>query len=106
MITAGAAYRYPRMYPSWYAAGMTTTSMKIQSEVRDRLARVAAQDFPGATLSDTVAHLLAEHERSQLRRHISAAYARLRESPQEWDAYTAELDEWDGVSADSAERRG
>jgi len=85
---------------------MTVTSMKIQAEVRDRLASVAARDFPGATLSDAVAHLLAEHERSQLRRGISAAYARLRERPQEWDAYTAELDEWDGVSADSAARRG
>jgi hypothetical protein len=84
---------------------MTTTSMKIQAEVRDQLARVAAQDFPGATLSETVAALLAEHERFQLRRHISTAYARLRENPEEWDAYTAELDEWDAVSADSTERR-
>jgi macrodomain Ter protein organizer (MatP/YcbG family) len=83
---------------------VTITSMKIQTEVRDRLARVAARDFRGATLSDAVAELLAEHERSQLRRDISAAYARLRENQQEWDAYTAELDEWDAVSADSAER--
>jgi hypothetical protein len=83
---------------------MTTTSIKIQSEVREHLSRVAAEDFPGATLSQTVAELLAEHDRSQLRRHISAAYARLRENPQEWEAYGAELDEWDGVTADGTER--
>jgi macrodomain Ter protein organizer (MatP/YcbG family) len=85
---------------------MTITSMKIHVDVRDRLAKVAAEDFPGATLSDTVAQLLAEHERSQLRQHISAAYARLRENRQEWEAYTAELDEWEVVSADSSEHRG
>ena len=56
--------------------------MKIQAEVRDHLARVAARD---------------------LRRDISTAYARLRENQPEWDAYVAELDEWDAVSADSAE---
>jgi macrodomain Ter protein organizer (MatP/YcbG family) len=83
-----------------------TTSMKIQAEVRDRLAKVAARDFPRATLSDAVAQLLDEHERSQLRRHISTAYARLRENPQDWQAYAAELDEWDSVSADGTERRG
>ena len=49
--------------------------------------------------------LLPEHERSQLWCDISAAYARLRENQQEWDAYMAELDEWDAVSADSEERR-
>jgi len=53
-----------------------------------------------------VAHLLAEREATQLRRRIATAYARLRETPKEWVGYAAELDEWDGVSADSGERRG
>jgi hypothetical protein len=103
-VATAPRVRYVERYPYWYAAGMTTTSMKIQTEVRDHLTTVAARDFRGATLSDTVAELLAEHERSQLRRHILAAYGRIRENPEEWDAYVAELNEWDAVSADSAER--
>jgi hypothetical protein len=87
---------------------MTVTTVKIQSEVREHLARVAAEDYPGATLSDAVAQLLAEHEQARLRHRIAAAYARLREDPAEWAAYTEELGEWDGVTADgvTADGRG
>lgn len=85
---------------------MTVTTMKIQTEVRERLSRVAAEDFSGATLSDAVARLLAEHAENQLRRSISAAYARLQADPDEWASYSAELDEWDSVAADgSGDRR-
>lgn len=82
---------------------MSVTTMKIQTEVRDSLARVAAEDFHGVTLSDAVARLVAEHEESRLRRQISAAYTRLRNDTSEWAAYVAELDEWDGVTADTGE---
>jgi hypothetical protein len=79
---------------------MPVTTMKIQSEVRDRLARVAAEDYAGATLSDALARLLGEHERGRIREAISAAYARLREDADQWTAYVSEVDEWDGVTAD------
>jgi hypothetical protein len=85
---------------------MTVTTMKIQTDVRERLSRVATEDFSGATLSDTVARLLAEHEESRLLSSISAAYARLRADPGEWASYSAELDEWDAVVADGSGDRG
>jgi hypothetical protein len=79
---------------------MPITSMKVQSEVRDRLARVAARDYPGATLSDALARILAEHDDRRARREITEAYARLREDPDQWASYLNELDEWDAVTAD------
>jgi hypothetical protein len=83
---------------------MPVTTMKIQSEVRDRLARVAAEDYPGATLSDALARLLAEHEQARTRREILAAYARLQDDADGWAGYAAEIDEWDGVTADAVDR--
>jgi transcriptional regulator with XRE-family HTH domain len=94
----------PCSMPNGILEGVSVTSIKIQADVRDRLARVAADDFPGTTLSEAVDRLLAEHEHARLRRHISAAYARLRADPEQWDGYTAELDEWDAVSADGEGR--
>lgn len=82
---------------------MTVTTIKIQDKVRDDLARVAARDYPGATLSDAVGRLLAEHDQERLRRSMSAAYAELRGDPDRWASYTAELDEWEGVTADGGE---
>jgi hypothetical protein len=82
---------------------MPTTTMKIQSELRDRLARIAAEEYPGATLSDVVARLVAEHEQARVRREISAAYGRLQDDPEGWAGYIAELDEWDSVTADGTE---
>jgi hypothetical protein len=81
---------------------MPVTTMKVQTDVRDRLARVAAEDFPGATLSDALSHVLAEHEQARTRHEIADAYARLRDDPQQWASYVTEADEWDVVSADGA----
>lgn len=82
---------------------MTVTTMKLQSEVRDRLARVAVEDYAGVSLSDAVGRLLTEHDEMRMRLRISAAYARLREDPAEWADYVSEIDEWDGVTSDSAD---
>jgi hypothetical protein len=82
---------------------MTVTTIKIQSEVRDRLATVAAIEFAGATLSDTVDRLLAEHEDGQLRAEMATAYARLAEDPAGWAAYQAEVAEWDAAGAGPGE---
>jgi hypothetical protein len=87
-------------YPAGYTPGMSVTTMKIQAEVRDRLARVAADDYPGVSLSEAVDRLLSEHERERTRGDIAAAYARLRADTVQWSGYVVELDEWDGVTAD------
>jgi hypothetical protein len=86
--------------PFGILAGMSVTTMKIQSAVRDRLARLAAEDYAGATMSDALAQLIAEHEQDRIRRQIAAGYARLQDDPEQWAGYVGELDEWDGVTAD------
>jgi hypothetical protein len=99
-----AATRPPTGYTFGIRRGslesMSVTTIKLQGEVRDRLARVASDEFGGASMSETVERLLAEHEEAQLARQIAQAYARLREDPEAWASYTSELDEWDGTTAD------
>ena len=87
-------------YPPRHTESMAVTTIKLQSEIRDRLARVAAEDYAGATLSDAVARLLAEHEEARLNQEMITGYDRLRENPEQWASYQAELDEWDVTTGD------
>lgn len=68
-----------------------------------RTARV--RGGPGLSGRDAVARPLTEHGQRRLREDIAEAYERLREQPDEWAAYNAELDEWDSVTADGADDR-
>jgi hypothetical protein len=78
--------------------GMTAmTTIKISTELRDRLAAVAADDYDSSTLADTLQRLLDEHEEQR----VLAAYDRLRGDPDEWASYLAEQDEWDAVADDT-----
>jgi hypothetical protein len=82
---------------------MSVTTMKIQNEVRNSLARVVTEDSHGVSPSDACTRLVADHEGARLRREISTAYARLRGEASGWAAYMAELDEWDSVAAGTGE---
>jgi hypothetical protein len=74
--------------------GMTAmTTIKISTELRDRLAAV----YDSSTLADTLQRLLDEHDERQ----VLAAYDRLRADPDEWASYLAEQDEWDAVAGDA-----
>lgn len=84
---------------------MSITTVKMPSDVRDELARVARHDYAGATLAEAVRRLLAEHDEARLRREIAAGYSRLQQDPDRWSGYLAELDEWDAVTADGSEPR-
>ncbi|MFJ1708700.1 hypothetical protein [Kitasatospora sp. NPDC088346] len=75
---------------------MTMTTIKVQAEVRDELARLAADDLGGVTLNAALEHLLTEHRKAQ----ILAAYARLEADPAAWAEYEAELTEWDAAAGD------
>ena len=75
---------------------MAMTTIKVQAEVRDELARLAAGDLGGVTLGTALEHLLAEHRKTQ----ILAAYARLQADPEAWAGYQSELDEWDAHAGD------
>jgi len=75
---------------------MTATSIKVESSVRDDLARVAADELGGVTLNTALAHLLTEHRKAA----VLAAYMRLELDPVAWKHYEDELGEWDGVVGD------
>jgi hypothetical protein len=73
--------------------GMTT--IKITTELRDRLGRVAA-GYGGVTLAETLQRLVDEHEEQT----ALAAYERLRADDQEWASYRAEARLTDNTAGD------
>ena len=75
---------------------MATTTMQLDSTLRDQLARIAKRDFNGATLGEVVGHLVAEHRVNR----IMARYAELRADPDEWAGYQAESRLIDNAAGD------
>lgn len=76
----------------------TTTTLKVDKAVRDRLAGVAKAR--GTTMVALLADIAARLEAEQRWADIHAAYERLqREDPEGWAEYTAELAEWDAGTA-------
>lgn len=75
---------------------MATTSMQLDSELRDELATIAERDFQGAPLGEAVKRLVKEHKINR----IVQRYEEIRADPDEWDSYQAELDEWDTTTGD------
>lgn len=80
---------------------MSTTTIKVESAIRDDLARVAADELGGVSLNAALSHLLIEHRKAA----VLAAYARLAADPQAWSDYEQELDEWDSVTPDGLGER-
>ena len=73
---------------------MSTTTIKVDSAIRDRLAHLARArgTTMGTLLSDVVERLEAEQRWSE----IEAAYVRMqREDPGGWAEYLGELAEWE-----------
>jgi hypothetical protein len=81
---------------------MPTTTIKVPGEIRDELARVARDDFHGATLAQTLHELLEEHTQ----RRILEEYEQLRAQPDEWASYVGELEEWAELGAETIRRSG
>ncbi|MFN2497358.1 MAG: hypothetical protein ABR608_15880 [Pseudonocardiaceae bacterium] len=86
--------------------GTSTTTIKVDSAIRDRLARLARArgSTMGALLSEVAARLEAEQRWAD----IEGAYERMqREDPDGWAGYLGELAEWAagtaGVDTASAE---
>lgn len=78
---------------------MTVTTIKVETEVRDRLAAVARAR--GITMSALLRDVSSELESRLHWDIIEAAYERLqREDPEGWSQYVAELQAWDSVSSD------
>jgi hypothetical protein len=78
---------------------MSLTTIKVDTEVRDRLARVARAR--GVTMVALLTELAERLEAEQRWADIEAAYQRLRvEDPAGWQEYLGELAEWDAAGGD------
>jgi len=72
--------------------GSTMSSMKVEPAVRERVSCLAEAE--GRTVSQTIAHLLDEHDRRQRFAAVAAAYAEVDSD------YIAETDAWDETLED------
>jgi len=75
---------------------MATTTMQLDSELRDELAEVAREDFRGVPLAEALRRLLREHRINR----IMARYEELRADPEEWASYQAEAGLTDSAAGD------
>jgi hypothetical protein len=75
---------------------MATTSMQLDSELRDELATIAERDFHGVPLGEAVRHLVKEHQINR----IMQRYEELRADPEEWASYQAEARLTDQAAGD------
>lgn len=67
---------------------MTATTMKITTHTRDRVMRIAAEDYGGATADETLQRLVDEHWE---RRALAAVDAYQRDDPDGYADYIREL---------------
>jgi hypothetical protein len=75
------------MHTGGILAVMGTTTVRLDSRTRDRLAWVAREHFGGVSQEAALNQLIDEHEMRQ----VHAAYARLRSNPEQWADYQQEL---------------
>jgi hypothetical protein len=75
---------------------MATTTMQLDTELRDDLAEVARADYGGVPLAEALRRLVKEHKVSR----IMARYEELRADPAEWASYRDEARLTDGVAGD------
>jgi formate-dependent phosphoribosylglycinamide formyltransferase (GAR transformylase) len=76
--------------------GMTTTTMQLDTGLRDELAEIAKHDFSGVPLAEALRRLIKEHRISR----IMARYAELQSDPQEWASYRTEAQLTDNAATD------
>ena len=78
---------------------MTVTTIKVDTDVRDRLAALARGR--GVTMAILLSDVCSELETRQRWVMIEESYARLRrEDPGGWNDYLAELQAWDATTSD------
>jgi hypothetical protein len=71
-----------------------TAMLRVSERTRDRVMRVAADDFGGATAEETLNRLLDEHWEAQ----AVAAMDRFRATdPAGWSEYLAAADRWEAA---------
>jgi hypothetical protein len=75
---------------------MAFTTIKVDTQTRDRLADLAKRD--GVTLGEEVARLAERGERERFLHEVRAGYARLQEDPTAWADYQTEQEMWERAS--------
>ncbi len=70
--------------------------MQLDSDLRDELAKLAAQDFQGVSLGEAVNRLIKEHKINRVMRR----YEELRSDAEEWANYQADGVAWDATAGD------
>ncbi|MFY1636387.1 hypothetical protein ACN27F_24455 [Solwaraspora sp. WMMB335] len=75
---------------------MATTTMQLDSDVRDELAEIARRDFAGVPLAEALRRLIREHQVNK----IMTRYAELQSDQQEWASYRAETSLTDNTAGD------
>lgn len=76
--------------------GMSVTTIKVDTQVRDRLAHVARARH--TTMRALLADVASQLTRDQEWADIYAAYDRLKADPEEWSRYQSEVASWDGAA--------
>lgn len=78
-------------------AGMSTTTIRVWPETRDKLNRLAREDHLSAPAF--VDRLIAREEDERLIASTNEAFAALRRDSEGWAAYQAEMAFWDAAAA-------
>jgi hypothetical protein len=80
-----------------------TAMLRVSQRTRDRVMRVAAEDFHGATAEEVLNRLLDEHWEAKA---IAAMDHFRAADPKGWSEYLADADEWDKVAVPVADTWG
>jgi hypothetical protein len=78
-----------------------TAMLRVSERTRDRVIQVAADDFAGATVEETLIRLLDEHWEV---RAIAAMDQFRASDPEGWSEYLADADQWDRTQTPVADR--
>lgn len=74
------------------------TTIKVSSETRDRLKKLA--DADQTTMDAELAMVLDQVEEARFWQGVKDDYARLQDDPEQWSGYVNELAEWDRTVSD------
>ena len=80
---------------------METTTIRVSGKTRDVL-RVLARDS-GKAIQDVIDEAVELYRRQRIIEQANAAYAALRDDPEEWQAEIEERAAWDATIGDGLE---
>ncbi len=80
---------------------MAMTTVKISTETRDKLAKLAAARK--RPMSEVLTEIVERERRRAFLEDANAAYARLRADPEAWADYQAEIRSMEGTLMDGLE---